>query len=201
LKQAVELAGDDDPRMAEYLNDLGLSQMRRFARLGERTSDGDESISNLERAVELADADDTGIAVFLSNLGLSYSERFDRLGEWTDNDASINYLQKAIVAGGDDDDNMSTYLSVLGNSLMGRSARSNESKDLDASISILRSSVEIRHSVDNLNSLGLYMCCWEFTVKFCAHRRRSTTVLSSYLYFNPEYLVGIGALVGLWETL
>src|ERR1700734_3082289 len=62
---------------AENLSHLGVTQLRRFERLGE-LSDINNSISNLRQAAQLTNNSHPNKSLYLSNLGVSQRHRFRR---------------------------------------------------------------------------------------------------------------------------
>jgi tetratricopeptide (TPR) repeat protein len=115
------------------LNNLGISLLTRFERLGEM-GDIEKGISSLEGAVRLTPDGHADKPSLLSNLGPSFLTHFERLGEMGDIEKAISSLEDAVRLTPDGHADKPSFLSNLGSSLFNRFKLCHDSKDLKRSI-------------------------------------------------------------------
>jgi tetratricopeptide (TPR) repeat protein len=133
---------EDDPRLADVLNNLGNSLSFRFERLG-RLADMNEGIEVLQKVINLIEDGHSNKPMYLNNLGISLQTRFDRLGNVADLDDAIAQKRAAVHLTPNDHPSKPMYLNNLGSSLRSRFERLGNLADIDDSISQKRTAVNL----------------------------------------------------------
>ncbi|KAF8421523.1 hypothetical protein L210DRAFT_3654453 [Boletus edulis BED1] len=158
-RDAVVLTPDGHPDKPRHLNNLGLSFITRFERLGE-LNDLEDAISTLRDAVVTTPHGHPHKLTCLNNLGSSFTARFERLGELSDLEDAISTQRDAVVLTPHGHPLKPSGLNNLGLSFITRFERLGELSDLEDSISTLRNAVVLTpHGHPDkpgcLNNLGL----------------------------------------------
>ncbi len=141
-EEAVRLTPDDHPHKPSWLNNLGLSLLGRFKRLGD-LSDINKSVSVKEEAVRLTPDDHPHKALWLNNLGNSLLGRFKRLGDLSDMNQAISSYEQAVPLTPADHPDRPSRLNGLGISLAHRFARLGDLSDMNQSISLFEQAVRL----------------------------------------------------------
>jgi hypothetical protein len=139
---AVHLTPDGHPNKPGRLNNLGISLLTRFERLG-NMEDIDGAIGQQQAAVHLTPDGHPNKPKYLNNLGNSLFTRFGRLGKMEDMDGAIAQQQAAVHLTPDGHPNKPVYLNNLGNSLKTRFNRLGKMEDMDGAIAQKQAAVHL----------------------------------------------------------
>ncbi|QRV94425.1 CHAT domain protein [Ceratobasidium sp. AG-Ba] len=128
-----------------YLNNLGISCLRRFERLGE-PADLDHAIQFQAQAASLIPDDHSDKPSHLSNLGNSWICRFESFGDLADLDRAVDCQTHALNLAPSDDPGRPAWLNNLGVSWLHRFKRLGKAADIDQAISFEAQAVDLTPS-------------------------------------------------------
>ncbi|KAJ7090654.1 CHAT domain-containing protein [Mycena epipterygia] len=133
LEAAVTLTPDGHPAKPSRLNNLGISLLHRFERLG-GLDDLNQSVLRLETAVTLTPDDHPDKSSWLNSLGSSLLSRFKRIGGLDDLNQSVLRLEAALTLTLDGHPDKPLCLNNLGISLISRFEQLGGLNDLNQSV-------------------------------------------------------------------
>ncbi|KAF5320627.1 hypothetical protein D9611_013727 [Ephemerocybe angulata] len=132
--KAIELTPEGDPRLLDYLTNLGISFASRFEQTGE-LSDITEAILVHQKAVKLTPPGHVDAPTRLNNLAMSLSCRFEQTNELSDICEAISALQKAMELSSHEHVDMSSRHNNLGQLFYYRFILAGDEGDLEQTVS------------------------------------------------------------------
>ncbi len=175
LRNALEVAEDDDPNLGDYLSNLGGALLDGFEKTGDETYLND-AIGLLYRAVDATPSGSPYLARRLSNLSSVLLAGFEDDGDTVLLDGAVSAGRRAVVAALAGDSSLGAYLSSLGNALRILFVRTEGLGPLDEAIETFRRAVEVTPT--GHTELGMYLTNLGITLRLKASRSRDPGVLA-----------------------
>ncbi|KAI0083561.1 CHAT domain-containing protein [Irpex rosettiformis] len=132
-REEVQLAGDNDQRIAYALQNLAFVLQARFESCG-RQGDLEEVITSCQHILELTPDGDANMPSRLSNLGVALCRKFESSGRSIDLQDAIAHYTRVIELTPEGSPDMFMWLSNLGNALQKRFECFGSSADLQTAI-------------------------------------------------------------------
>ena len=135
-KQAAACLSSDDPRLGEFLHNIGIGYLKRYdSRLGE-LDDLQTAIPIIKKAiaVTLAADEHAHLPGQLNNLGISFRRRFERTGDLDDISEAVQSQQCAVQLTPEEHPNLPALVYNLGTSFSRRFKHTGHLDDLSEAI-------------------------------------------------------------------